>query len=135
MIRTYRDLSRLGTIEERYAYLKLSGRVGEATFGSDRWVNQKFYSSEEWGQIRSYVIVRDQGCDLGMFEFRIHKGLHIHHMNPMTLDQIRDGDESILDPEYLVTVSQRTHNAIHYGNEELLPRLPVVRRPGDTKLW
>lgn len=135
MIRTYSDLSRLETIRERYDYLKLTGNVGEATFGSDRWVNQKFYSSSEWNRIRSYVIVRDQGCDLGMFEFQIHKGLFIHHMNPMTLAQIREGDDSILDPEYLITVSQRTHNAIHYGDAELLPPVPVVRRPGDTKLW
>jgi len=135
MIKTYRDLSRLETVEDRYAYLKLGGVVGDGTFGSDRWVNQKFYTSRQWRQVRDHVIVRDQGCDLGMFEFKIHKGLYIHHMNPMTLDQIREGDDSILDPEYLITVSLQTHNAIHYGNEELLPRLPVVRRPGDTKLW
>lgn len=135
MIRSYSELRRLSTLKDRYNYLKLAGRVGESTFGFDRYVNQKFYRSYEWRQLRNQVIVRDSGCDLGVDGYEIHKGLYIHHMNPMALEDIRTGDESILDPEYLITVTHRTHNAIHYGDENLLPRPLVERRPGDTKLW
>lgn len=135
MIKNYHDLKRFDTMEERYRYLKLGGNVGEKTFGSDRWINQQFYTSREWRRVRDHVITRDQGCDLGMFEYPIHKGLYIHHMNPLTIEQIRDGDESLLDPEGLITVSLQTHNAIHYGDESLLPKTFVARQAGDTKLW
>lgn len=135
MLKSYSDLRRLDTIQERYDYLKIGGSVGATTFGSDRWINQRFYSSGVWRRARDQVIVRDGGCDLGIEEYQIHKGLYIHHMNPLTVDQLREGDDSILDPEFLITVAFKTHNAIHYGDDSLLPRPPVVRRAGDTKLW
>lgn len=135
MIRRYRDLRSLRTHQERFAYLKLGGTVGEATFGHERWMNQEFYRSTEWRQIRHHVIARDLGCDLGIDGYEIHDRVYIHHMNPMTAEEIAHGDGSILDPEYLITVTHRTHNAIHYGSEKLLPQPMVIRRPGDTKLW
>lgn len=109
--------------------------MGLPTFGYDRWMNQDFYTSREWRSVRHEVIVRDNGCDLGMEDREIFKNLHIHHMNPMTVDDVKHGEDYILNPEYLITTSQRTHNAIHYGDERLLPRDPVVRKPGDTTLW
>jgi hypothetical protein len=132
---TYFELSRLETFEERYQYLKLGGLTGTITFGWDRWVNQRFYKSSEWQTVRHFVIVRDGGCDLGVPGYEIGSGLLIHHMNPLSIEQIMHGDEAIFDPMFLITVSHRTHNAIHYGNEDQLPRGPVERRPGDTKLW
>ena len=135
MVRTYSGLSQLDTLEDRFKYLMLGGYVGDMTFGFDRWINQQFYRSTQWRQIRQHIIARDLGCDLGVEGFEIHSRLYIHHMNPMTAGDIRDGDESILDPEFLITTTHITHNAIHYGDERLLPRVPVERRPGDTKLW
>jgi hypothetical protein len=135
MIRTYSDLSQLQTFEERYRYLKLNGRLGEITFGFDRWVNQLFYKSQEWKSIRNYVITRDNGCDLGIPGYEIYSGLLVHHMNPMTAEDVKSGKEGILDPNFLVTTSLQTHNAIHYGNISLLPRGPITRKLGDTKLW
>lgn len=135
MIRTYYELRKLETFEERYRYLALHGRVGEATFGWDRWINQQFYTSVQWRQIRHRVIARDLGCDLGVGGYEIHDRLVIHHMNPMSIEDISHGDSSILDPEFLITTTHQTHNAIHYGDERLLPRPFVERRPGDTKLW
>ena len=134
-IRTYRELRRLETFEERFKYLVLHGTVGESTFGFDRYINQQFYTSRQWRQVRYHVIARDEGCDLGVPGYEIHDRLYIHHMNPMTVAHISDGDAAILDPEYLITTSHQTHNAIHYGDERLLPRQLVERRPGDTKLW
>lgn len=133
--RTYRELRRIDTFKERFEYLSLRGNVGEKTFGFDRWVNQDFYTSREWRQVRHEIIARDLGCDLGVPGYEIHKGLYIHHLNPITVSQIRDGDPCILDPDNLITVSHNTHNAIHYGDETLLPQAPVERKPGDTKLW
>jgi hypothetical protein len=135
MIRTYSDLSQLQTFEERYRYLKLNGRLGEITFGFDRWINQLFYKSQEWKSIRNYVITRDNGCDLGVPGYEIYSGLLVHHMNPMTAEDVKDGKEGILDPNFLVTTSLQTHNAIHYGNISLLPRGPITRTAGDTTLW
>jgi hypothetical protein len=135
MIRTYSDLRKLQTLEDRYKYLALRGQVGETTFGFDRYMNQEFYRSREWKNIRNEIILRDNGCDLGVEGHDIHRGLYIHHMNPMTVSDLRSSDPSILDPEFLITVRLMTHNAIHYGDERLLPRPPVERRPGDTKLW
>src|SRR5690349_8841981 len=109
MIRTYRRLVQFDTIEERYRYLRLNGRVGDPTFGFDRWMNQKFYTSREWRDLRHFVIVRDEGCDLGVRGYEIQGDPYIHHMNPMTSNNIRDHDESILDPEYLIICSLRTH--------------------------
>lgn len=134
-IRTYVQLSRLDTFEDRYAYLKLSGSVGQSTFGFDRWINQRFYKSQEWRAVRDHVIVRDSGCDLGIPGYEIHSGLLIHHMNPVTADDLEYGNSWIIDPNFLITTSLRTHNAIHYGDETLLPRGPVIRKFGDTKLW
>lgn len=135
MTRSYSGLIRLPTFEERYRYLQLRGIVGEQTFGFDRLFSQQFYRSREWKQVRHEVITRDLGCDLGVEGYEIHGELHIHHMNPMNVMNIRDGDSEILDPEFLITTTHRTHNAIHYGDERQLPRPFVPRRRGDTKLW
>ena len=135
MIRSYSELRRLHTFEERYRYLALNGNVGEATFGFDRYINQQFYRSREWKQIRDKVIVRDNGCDLGIDGYEIHSRIFIHHMNPMTVKEIEHGDESIVDPRFLITTTNRTHNAIHYGDESLLLLPFKPRTPGDTKLW
>lgn len=135
MIRSYREVRRLETLEERFRYLSLKGIVGESTFGFDRWVNQQFYRSKQWRDLRHHVIVRDEGCDLGVRGFEIHERPAIHHMNPMTVADITSGDADILNPEYLIMASHQTHNAIHYGDENLLPRPPVERAPGDTRLW
>lgn len=134
-IKTYVELRQLETFEERYHYLKLGGVVGRETFGFDRWVNQRFYKSREWRRARDYVINRDNGCDLGIPGFEIYADLYVHHMNPISLDEIDIGGEVLFDPNFLITVSLTTHNAIHYGNESLLPRGPIVREPGDTRLW
>jgi hypothetical protein len=133
--RSYSEMYGLRTLLERFTYLKLNGYVGDKTFGYDRWINQQFYRSSQWRRVRRDVILRDGGCDLGIEGYEIHKGLYIHHMNPMTRAQIVDGDESIFDPEYLITVTHSTHNAIHYGDERLLPRELIERLPGDTRLW
>ena len=125
----------MSTFEERFDYLDLRGQVGEATFGFDRWVNQRFYTSREWYQARSMVIVRDHGCDLGIRGYEIRSGLLVHHMNPITPEDLQRGGELVLDPEYLITTTHRTHNAIHYGDASLIPRPPIERQPGDTKLW
>lgn len=134
-IRTYSELRRLQTFEERFDYLLLRGQVGQATFGFDRWINQHFYTSQEWKQARSYVVYRDNGCDLGVRGYEIHTDLLVHHMNPITPDDLIQGEEWVLDPEFLITTSRRTHNAIHYGDKSLLPEVVIERRPGDTRLW
>lgn len=134
-IRSYSELRRLTTLEERYKYLQLKGYVGDQTFGFDRYVNQQFYRSTQWRRIRWHVIDRDKSCDMGIEGYDIHHGLYIHHMNPLTLQDIESGDDSILDPEFLITVTHRTHNAIHYGTEDSLPRALIERKPGDTQLW
>lgn len=133
--RCYSELRRIDTFEERYEYLKMAGEVGAATFGFDRWVNQSFYASQEWKSVRSYVILRDEGCDLGIPGYEVRFGILVHHMNPMTVEDLRLGRDWVIDPEFLICTSKRTHNAIHYGDESLLPRRVVERRPGDTKLW
>ena len=135
MIRTHRELTRLKTFEERFEYLKLRGQVGKSTFGYDRYINQAFYRSSEWRRVRNLVIARDEGLDLGVTGYEIFDRPIIHHMNPMGLEDLVSGDDDILNPEYLVCVSHRTHNAIHYGDESLLPKPLVERRPGDTRLW
>lgn len=134
-IRTYSGLRRLGTLEERFDYLCLRGEVGASTFGFDRWINQNFYKSKEWRDTRSRVISRDDGCDLGIQGYEIYSDLLVHHMNPISPEDIEHGKSWILDPEFLITTSLQTHNAIHYGDERLLPRGPIVRLPGDTRLW
>lgn len=134
-IRTYSELITLPTFEERYQYLRLSGRVGEDTFGFDRIFNQQFYKSREWKRVRDAVIVRDNGCDLGLEGHEIHGRILIHHMNPIALSDIRNATDILLDPEYLICVSHNTHNAIHYGDENLLPKPPIVRSRNDTCPW
>lgn len=133
--RTYTELARLQTFEARYKYLQLNGFVGEATFGFDRYINQQFYRSRQWQLMRHHVIARDYGCDLGAEGYEIHEQILVHHINPMTKEDLVDGLESTLDPEFLITTTHRTHNAIHYGDERLLARPFVSRKPGDTKLW
>lgn len=135
MIRTYSDLRRLRTLEERFDYLSLGGSIGESTFGFDRWINQQFYRSREWRQVRDIVIVRDEGFDLGVYDTPIRGNPQIHHMNPLTLEDIEEATENLLDPEFLICTSQRTHNGIHFGDKSLLPQPFVERRPGDTVLW
>ena len=134
-IRTYSELSSLHTFEDRYEYLALRGEVGAATFGYDRWMNQNFYRSREWRHIRDHVIARDLGCDLGVEGYEIHDRVIIHHMNPMDAQSLIHSDDGILDIDNLITTTHRTHNAIHYGDADLLPKKHVDRRPGDTKLW
>ena len=134
-MRTYSEMRKRRTLEERFQYLSLRADVGTATFGFDRYINQAFYRSREWRLIRDDIIVRDGGCDLGVPEWPIHDRVIIHHMNPMSVRDIVEGDNSILDPEYLVCVSHRVHNAIHYGDVGQLPRPYAPRTPGDTKLW
>ena len=134
-IRTYTDLRRLSTLRDRFDYLELGGRIGESTFGFDRWINQQFYRSQEWRQVRNHVLHRDQGFDLGAHDAPLLGAHLIHHMNPLTIEDIEEASENLLDPEFLITTSIRTHNAIHYGNKDLLPQPYVERRPGDTKLW
>lgn len=135
MNRSYSELIEILTFEERYRYLREYSEVGVATFGFERWLNQAFYTSREWRDIRQEVIARDLGCDLGIEGREVWKKIIIHHMNPLTVRDVTRHDPAILDPEYLISVSLRTHNAIHYGTEEQLDRIQVQRAPGDTKLW
>lgn len=133
--RSYKELSRFNTFRERFNYLKLGGFVGHETFGYDRYVNQQFYKSSQWKSVRDFVIVRDKGCDLGIPGHEIFAEILVHHMNPMVVDNIRQGDEWITNPDYLITTTLDTHNAIHYGDESLLKKDFKPRAPGDTKLW
>lgn len=136
MIRTYTELSRLKTFDERFEYLQLKGIVGRETFGFDRIFNQKFYTSDEWHRVRDEVIVRDNGCDLGVKGFEIFgRRIIIHHINPITMDDIANGSSILLDPENLITTIHPTHNAIHYGDKRLLIRAPIERRKYDTCPW
>lgn len=131
----YTELEPLDTFVERFEYLKLPGEIGVRTFGSDRYLNQQFYRSREWKQIRDTVIIRDNGCDLGIPGFEILGDLLVHHINPIQAQDLRDFNPDVLNPEYLICVSRRTHNAIHFGDIRQLPQLPVSRTAGDTKLW
>ena len=135
MIRTYSELSRLKTFKERYEYLRLDGVVGENTFGFNRYLNQAFYKSKEWKDIRRFVIIRDNGCDLGVEGYEIHTNIIIHHMNPIRQDDILSRTDLLMNPEYLITTTLNTHNAIHYGTEELLATAPISRSKNDTCPW
>lgn len=135
MIRTYTELIKLPTFKERYEYLKLGSRIGEETFGFDRYLNQKFYKLPEWKRVRDLVIIRDNGCDLAMEDYEIYGRIIIHHMNPINIQDIIKHSELILDPEQLICTSISTHNAIHYGEEVLRSKEPVVRKPNDTCPW
>lgn len=135
-IRTYAELSKLKTFEERYEYLKLDGVVGEETFGFDRYLNQQFYKYDpDWKKIRDEVIFRDNGCDLGIEGREINGLILVHHMNPITKEDILNRSEYLLNPNYLITTIKSTHDAIHYGSEDLLMRDPVVRSKNDTCPW
>ncbi|MCM1363405.1 MAG: hypothetical protein NC215_00275 [Ruminococcus sp.] len=135
-IRTYSELITLDTFEERYRYLRLSGQVGKATFGHDRYINQMFYKSPEWRAVRDKIIIRDCGCDLGIGDREIQGRLLIHHMNPITVSDIVDVSEYLLNPEYLICTSMNTHDAIHYGDESLLiSSSPIERQKFDTCPW
>lgn len=134
-IRTYSELVSFKSFLERYEYLKLSGDVGQPTFGFDRYLNQYFYKSAEWRSVRNMVIIRDNACDLAVPGRLIHSGLTIHHINPISAKQLLDRDAAVVDPEYLVCVSTTTHAAIHFSDSNLLALDPVERKPGDTRLW
>lgn len=133
--RTYAILSEFETFEERFRYLSLDGKVGKETFGFDRYLNQRFYQSQEWQRVRDFVILRDNGCDLGAIGHDIFGRAVIHHMNPIMADDIVHCSEILLNPEYLITTTHNTHNAIHYGDESLLQKPLIERRPGDTCPW
>lgn len=134
-IKSYSELIQLPTFEERYRYLRLRGRVGEETFGFDRYLNQIFYNSEEWKSVRNYVIVRDNGCDLGIAGREIQSRILVHHMNPIRKEDILRRSKFLLDPEYLICTIKNTHDAIHYGDESLLIKDPIVRSKNDTCPW
>lgn len=134
-IRTYSELITLPTFEERFRYLQLGGKVGEDTFGHDRYLNQMFYTSDEWRRIRRDVIVRDNGCDLGIQDREIHGLIIIHHMNPITIEDIINRSEFLLNPEYLISTVKNTHDAIHFSDERILITDPIERRPNDTCPW
>ena len=135
-IKTYSELITLPTFEERFLYLQLNGSVGKDTFGFDRYLNQIFYRSKRWRSIRDQVIIRDNGCDLGMDGYEIYGNILIHHMNPISIDDLSNGYEDILNPDYLISVSLDTHNAIHYGDESIFNKYVVKERTAnDTILW
>lgn len=134
-IRTYSELLRFITFEERFEYLRLDGTVGKSTFGFDRYLNQLFYKSGEWETVRDQVIIRDDGCDLGIADREIGSRIIIHHMNPIFVKDIYEVSDILLNPEYLICVSHDTHNAIHYGNQELLLKDYIPRTPNDTCPW
>ena len=134
-IRTYSDLITLPTFKERYEYLRLDGIVGEETFGFDRYINQIFYKSKEWLEVRDYVIIRDNGCDLGIEGHEIHNRILIHHMNPIRKEDIINRSDILLNPEYLITTTKRTHDAIHYGDKNILLDTPIERIKNDTCPW
>lgn len=133
--RTYSELILLPTFEERFKYLQLNGRVGDDTFGFDRYINQKFYRSAEWKRIRDYIIIRDNGCDLAVDGYEIHGRILIHHINPITISDIKFSTEYLMNPDYLICVTHNTHNAIHYGDEKQIITGPIVRTKNDTCPW
>ncbi len=135
IIRRYSELIRLPTFEERYEYLRIAGQVGKDTFGFDRYLNQLFYKSKEWEHLRDDIIVRDNGCDLAIPGLEIPGKIYIHHINPLTKEDILNKTEFLLNPEYLVCTSYDTHQAIHYGNTDRLPRGPIIRTKNDTCPW
>lgn len=134
-IKTYSELLTIPTFEERFKYLQLNGRVGQDTFGFDRYINQNFYRSREWKRIRDQIILRDNGCDLGLDGYEIYGRIYIHHMNPILVNDIIHQSDFLLNPEYLICTTHNTHNAIHYGDESLLITAPIERKPNDTCPW
>lgn len=135
-IKTYSELVKLNTFEERFMYLKLDGAVGIDTFGFDRYLNQHFYKTKEWKRTRDIIILRDNGCDLGIDEELIFGKIIIHHINPISIDDIKLNKDYILDPEFLICTSLKTHNAIHYSDDSIIyNRKPIIRKPNDTIPW
>jgi hypothetical protein len=135
-IKTYSELITLPTFEQRYEYLRLGGTIGEETFGCDRWLNQVFYKTREWKDFRRNIIVRDMGCDLGISDREIHGIILIHHINPISINDIRNRRlDVILNPENAICTSHNTHNAIHYGDDSLLVKVPIARSRNDTCPW
>lgn len=134
MIRTYSELVKLPAYQDRLKYLQLSSRVGDETFGFDRYLNQSFYKSREWRHCRDQIITRDLGCDLALYGYEIHGIIYIHHMNPITVNDILDVSDFLLNPEFLVCVSHSTHNLIHFGDIHQ-PDIFVSRKPNDTCPW
>ena len=135
-VRTYSELIQLETFSERFEYIKLgNSKIGDATFGLDRYLNQDFYRSQEWSRIRDYVILRDNGCDLACWDRQLNSRIIVHHMNPILQSDILEHSEFLVNPEYLICTSHLTHEAIHYSDENLLPYTWTPRTEGDTKLW
>lgn len=134
-MKSYRELKKLKTFLDRFEYLKIGGKIGQSTFGGDRWINQAFYTSKEWRRTRNGIILRDNGCDLGVEGYDILRNLVIHHINPVTIEDLEERRDIALDPDNLVCVSDITHKAIHYGDASLLPKEPVERKPNDTCPW
>ena len=135
-IKTYFELEKLKTFKERFEYLQLNGQVGKDTFGFDRIFNQRFYRSREWRACRDFVIMRDNGCDLGIDGYEINsQNVIIHHINPISLEDIEKRTDTLLNPEYLITTTHKTHNAIHYGDKDLLVTGPIERSKNDTCPW
>ena len=134
-MRTYSELIKLPTFEERFNYLKMSGSVGEATFGFERYLNQKFYQSYEWKKLRRDIILRDNGCDLGLEGYEVLSRIIVHHMNPVTSKDIRLMSDILMNPEYLISCRYETHNALHFGDINILNNEPIERKPGDTCPW
>jgi len=134
-IRTFTELKRYKTFDERFDYLSLQGTVAQVTFGFDRYLNQKFYGSKLWKRARDEVIVRDNGCNLGVKGYEIYGRIVVHHMNPITIEDVENVSEYLFNPLYLICTDYDTHLAIHYGDAALLPKTPIIRRPGDTSPW
>lgn len=134
-MKTYTEMSKFKTYKDRYRYLRIGGKVGDRTFGYERYLNQVFYTSSKWRQLRNSIIIRDEGNDLGVDGYSIKGSIYIHHINPLTKQQIESNDPAMFDPENLICVSFDTHQAIHYGNEDLLPEVYISRSANDTKLW
>lgn len=135
LLKSYRNLILLPTILDRFEYLRIKANVGDSTFGFDRFINQDFYQSREWRQVRMKVIARDEGCDLGVPDYPIGGKVIIHHINPITAEDIENASDLLFDMDNLICVSESTHNAIHFGDETLLPAEPIIRTPGDTCPW
>ena len=134
-IRTYHDLIQIPSFLERYEYLKIGGVVGETTFGYERYLNQMLYSSRKWKDARNRVLIRDDGCDMGLADYPIGDKIYVHHMNTITPEMVEENDPVLFEPEFLICVSYQTHNAIHYGDKSLLPQEPIQREPNDTCPW
>lgn len=134
-IKTYSELIALNTFEERFKYLKLGGSIGKETFGFDRYINQAFYNSQDWKKVKDFVIIRDNGCDLGIDGYEIYGRIYVHHMNPISIEDILYKTDYLINPEYLISTTHLTHNAIHYGDETLLIKAPICRSKNDTCPW